>query len=489
MNADGSVVSTWSDRSGNNLNAIQGDVNKLVAYKQNGLNNLATIQIEAGKTLTLPDIGGIKMLFVVMKQDAGKPLHKPFGGAVEMTNGSAKLVQSINGQYTLASTVSSQQFNIISLRLAPGNQGFWVNGTFIAGDVNATGGLLKFIGNGLVGEVAEVVGYTNSLANLTRVKIEGTLASKWGLLSLLPGDHPHKSPGRPSGEPNPSYSSPCRTRPRTAHRSSSPPKPAPACRSTSPVPIPTLPPSTGHCHRRCGRGGRHYRHPGRETPTGSPPRTNPEAQGDRCPTFRPDYHLQPAGGCPDWRPPLILTGTTSSGLEPSYESSNTAVATVSGKTVTIVGQGITTIRASQAGDRDYNPAQIVEQDLQVTKRDQAITFNPLPSLNLSSGVYLLSATSNSGLAPAFSIDDETIATVQGNQLDTQRGRYSQDHSHPRREHHLQCRRPGPTNRDRGGRHPAAAGHHFQPGSLRQYFRGLCLRPDCDGRLQPCPYLQ
>ncbi|MFZ4456142.1 MAG: beta strand repeat-containing protein [Bacteroidales bacterium] len=61
-----------------------------------------------------------------------------------------------------------------------------------------------------------------------------------------------------------------------------------------------------------------------------------------------------------------LTATASSGLAVSYTSSNTAVATVSGTTVTIVGAGSTNITASQAGNGTYNPATNVVQPLTVT---------------------------------------------------------------------------------------------------------------------------
>ncbi|MCZ8196935.1 MAG: T9SS sorting signal type C domain-containing protein [Flavobacterium sp.] len=64
--------------------------------------------------------------------------------------------------------------------------------------------------------------------------------------------------------------------------------------------------------------------------------------------------------------PFALTGTASSGLTVTYASSNTAVATISGNTVTIVAPGTTTITASQAGDTNYNPATVVNQNLVVT---------------------------------------------------------------------------------------------------------------------------
>ena len=64
--------------------------------------------------------------------------------------------------------------------------------------------------------------------------------------------------------------------------------------------------------------------------------------------------------------PFALTATASSGITVSYSSSNTAVATVAGSTVTIVGAGQTTITASQAGDANYNAATSVDQTLTVT---------------------------------------------------------------------------------------------------------------------------
>ncbi len=64
-------------------------------------------------------------------------------------------------------------------------------------------------------------------------------------------------------------------------------------------------------------------------------------------------------------PPFALSATTSSGLAVSYTSSNTAVATISGNTVTIHGLGTTTITASQSGDGTYYPAASAVQVLSV----------------------------------------------------------------------------------------------------------------------------
>ena len=53
-------------------------------------------------------------------------------------------------------------------------------------------------------------------------------------------------------------------------------------------------------------------------------------------------------------------------------SSNTAVATINGNAVTIVGSGTTTITASQDGNDNYNPASDVTQSLVVTRANEIL---------------------------------------------------------------------------------------------------------------------
>ncbi|MBY0485799.1 MAG: hypothetical protein K2P85_01195 [Flavobacteriaceae bacterium] len=63
-----------------------------------------------------------------------------------------------------------------------------------------------------------------------------------------------------------------------------------------------------------------------------------------------------------------LTASSDSGLDLTYVSSNTNVATILGNVVTIVGAGTTTITASQSGNASYNPAVSVDQNLLVIKK-------------------------------------------------------------------------------------------------------------------------
>lgn len=109
--------------------------------------------------------------------------------------------------------------------------------------------------------------------------------------------------------------------------------------------------------------------------------------------------------------PFDLVGNSSSNLLISYSSSNTDVATISGKTVTIVGLGTTTITASQAGNAYYNAASSVQQTLTVSKQDQVITFDALADKQIGDTPFGLSASSTSNLAISYSSSNTNVATV------------------------------------------------------------------------------
>ncbi|GAA4102880.1 MBG domain-containing protein [Mucilaginibacter panaciglaebae] len=74
--------------------------------------------------------------------------------------------------------------------------------------------------------------------------------------------------------------------------------------------------------------------------------------------------------------PITLSASASSALTVAYTSSNTAVATVSGNTVTIIGVGTTNITASQAGNGTYEAATNVSRTLTVNAKAIAVTVDP-----------------------------------------------------------------------------------------------------------------
>jgi hypothetical protein len=108
-----------------------------------------------------------------------------------------------------------------------------------------------------------------------------------------------------------------------------------------------------------------------------------------------------------------ISATASSGLGVTFSSSLPGVATVTGTTVHIVGAGMTTITAAQAGDANWNAATSVDRTLTVTvpAAPQTITFNALSHGTYGSSYADLSASSTSGLSVSFASSNSTVATV------------------------------------------------------------------------------
>ena len=114
--------------------------------------------------------------------------------------------------------------------------------------------------------------------------------------------------------------------------------------------------------------------------------------------------------------PFELPALTDKGLKIAYTSSNDAVATVEGNTVTITGAGTTEITASQEGDEYYNPAAAVTLTLNIAKAYQTIDFPELPVLTYGDAPYTLTATGQSSAAVRYESSDNKVAVVEDNIL-------------------------------------------------------------------------
>jgi uncharacterized protein YjdB len=111
-----------------------------------------------------------------------------------------------------------------------------------------------------------------------------------------------------------------------------------------------------------------------------------------------------------------LAATASSSLPVTYASSNTAVATISGSAVHIVGIGTTTITASQAGNGSYSAATPVTatltvEGIKVSAIRLGLSLLQGSSAKLTSTVLPTNA-SNTGVN--WSSDNTSVATVDNN---------------------------------------------------------------------------
>jgi hypothetical protein len=110
--------------------------------------------------------------------------------------------------------------------------------------------------------------------------------------------------------------------------------------------------------------------------------------------------------------PLTAKSTNSTSLI-SYSSSNPAVATISGSTVTIVGLGVVTITATQAATPNYLEASTTCSLTVIRANPTLSDFNYLTKIIGDSSFVLTPPTSNSTGAFSYSSSNPAVATISG----------------------------------------------------------------------------
>ena len=113
-------------------------------------------------------------------------------------------------------------------------------------------------------------------------------------------------------------------------------------------------------------------------------------------------------------PAFDLTATSGSTGLYSFSIADSAVATVSGTTVTIIGSGQTIVTASQVSNTNYLAA-TATMTLTVEKATPVITFNDITT-TFGGPAFDLTATSSSTGLYSFFFADSSVATVNGNTL-------------------------------------------------------------------------
>ncbi|HYG74199.1 MAG TPA: VCBS repeat-containing protein [Planctomycetota bacterium] len=102
-------------------------------------------------------------------------------------------------------------------------------------------------------------------------------------------------------------------------------------------------------------------------------------------------------------PDFTVSAAVNTGLPLLFNiASGPATITQATNTITLTGAGVVTVRASQAGNANYNSA-YVERSFVVNKKTQSITFAALSNKTFGDASFTVSASANSGLAPTFSI--------------------------------------------------------------------------------------
>lgn len=218
---NGSTVSRWNNKSGNNISLVQPITENQPTYSLASLNGLNTLSFDGSNDTmatvanVLPTGNSPRSMFVVYR-----PLREVLENSVagQSLSGSASTWFML--QFRASAGAGDPYFAGYSNDLSTG---ILPTLTPKIGGVTHDGATTTLYGNGAqvaqgaktlvtntgifrVGSsigssefaqmlLAEVVFVSRSLATLERQKLEGYLAHKWGLEADLPANHPYKTVG------------------------------------------------------------------------------------------------------------------------------------------------------------------------------------------------------------------------------------------------------------------------------------------------------
>ncbi len=208
------------DRSGNNRHA--GGISSALTYTTAAQNGLNVVDFTPSPRLFTPSFtiaGSSRLtLFVVLKQTSAS-----ISSTFDIFNGTPRtnlaMYLNTSGNYgTISNTTPDSLTTFASSQNIVGiyrvtinvngtavNSLFWsrqyVNGTFYSNFSNTTfGGALSgsqtwnLLNGGMSGTLYEVLSYANELSEFNSRLVEGYLAWKWGVQSILDSNHPYDSP-------------------------------------------------------------------------------------------------------------------------------------------------------------------------------------------------------------------------------------------------------------------------------------------------------
>jgi len=106
-----------------------------------------------------------------------------------------------------------------------------------------------------------------------------------------------------------------------------------------------------------------------------------------------------------------LSGISSSGLDVSYKTSDSSIATINGQKLHIIKPGICSIFAEQVGNKDFKSAEMVSVSISISKANQTLTFEQLPVMAYQDTIIKPIVHSNSNLAIVFESSDSSVAKI------------------------------------------------------------------------------
>jgi hypothetical protein len=214
--ADGTSLSTWSDKSSSGYNAI--NVNNAATVRTNIQNSNSVIRFNSSRySVTYPSFPYTGYTFFVvmyLSTNSGsyqRLINGSFSDAYLFIGTNGGSIATFNGPGTWndintnsPSITNFQNWRIVVVTVGSSVLTPYVDGTAQntkAGSTAAFSNLyIGDVGQNYIGDIGEIIVYNSVLDSTQRQTVESYLAQKWGLTGSLPSGHRQFT--QPAGKPN-----------------------------------------------------------------------------------------------------------------------------------------------------------------------------------------------------------------------------------------------------------------------------------------------
>jgi hypothetical protein len=225
---NGSSVSQWNDKSGNNYHATQSSFSSQPVYTAAAQASKAILAFDGSNDFFNFAPGIVPRTIIAAAKTSVSAIYKTIAGAIATTglgsqtdayyfqlNTPANTTAFARATVTdsnvstnllsLAGTATTGEYFILAGKQESQQVTSWFNG--VQGSIDTDDSALKGVGNGVIGAgyynrnvgdywqgaIAEVIICENAQTDQDIRRLEGYLAHKWGLTANLPSNHPYKS--------------------------------------------------------------------------------------------------------------------------------------------------------------------------------------------------------------------------------------------------------------------------------------------------------
>lgn len=203
VQTDGSVVTNWLDRSGNNNHAVQGDALRQPTLTNGVINGLPVVRFaDTGQYLTFNStiVAQESTVFIIFRQTGANGWYQPLDSKGQGGNSWLHMIRDNNtrcleeggGAQSIYTGESSGAWRVQAMQLAQGDYRLWLD-TILFGTSGNMRTFTPFTDVGsFPGELAEVVVYRRTLTMSERNHVDSYLAAKYGV-STVYADRPEPS--------------------------------------------------------------------------------------------------------------------------------------------------------------------------------------------------------------------------------------------------------------------------------------------------------